>query len=359
MVDLGAEYAALKEEIEAAVLGVLRSGHFIMGPQCNALEQEIAAHCGIRHAIACADGTDALLLALKAAGVGGGDEVITPSFTFAATAEAIVLAGATPVFIDIEAETYNIDAGLIEAAITPRTRAIMPVHLYGRPAALDRLVAICARHQLKLIEDCAQSLGARYQGKATGGWGDAGCVSFYPSKNLGAYGDAGMVLTNDNQIAQHVRLLRNHGSAKTYHHETVGWNSRLDEIQAAILRVKLKRLAEFNQRRRWAAVRYCELLADCDVTLPQDDGNCTYHQFTIRTRKRDALMQALKAQGIDSRIYYPIPLHQQQAFAQYAPRTPLPHSEAAAEEVVSLPMHPYLNETQIERICAAARSALR
>jgi dTDP-4-amino-4,6-dideoxygalactose transaminase len=358
MVDLAAEYTALKDEIEPAVLNVLRSGHFIMGPQCGALEQEIAAHCGIKHAIACADGTDALLLALKAAGIGAGDEVITPSFTFAATAEAIVLAGATPVFVDIEPDTYNIDANLIEAAITPRTRALMPVHLYGRPAALDRLSALCARQKLKLIEDCAQSLGSRYQGKATGAWGDAGCVSFYPSKNLGAYGDAGMVLTNDDALAQRVKLLRNHGSAKTYHHDAIGWNSRLDEIQAAILRVKLKRLDEFNRRRRWAAARYCELLRDCDdITLPSDDGNCTYHQFTLRTPKRDALMQALKAQGIDSRIYYPIPLHQQPAFAQYAPRAPLPHSEATASEVFSLPMHPYLDEARIERICTAIKTA--
>ncbi len=356
MVDLAAEYAALKEEIEPAVLQVLRSGHFILGPQCSALEQEIAQYCGIKHAIACADGTDALLLALKAVGIGAGDEVITPSFTFAATAEAIVLAGAVPVFVDIEPDTYNIDANLVEAALTPRTRAIMPVHLYGRPAALDKLAAMCARHRLKLLEDCAQSLGVRYQGKATGAWGEAGSVSFYPSKNLGAYGDAGMVLTNDDRIAQQVRLLRNHGSAKTYYHETIGWNSRLDEIQAAILRIKFKRLDQCNGRRRWAAARYCELLGGSNVVLPQDDGNCNYHQFTIRSPKRDAIMQTLKAQGIDSRIYYPIPLHQQQAFAQYAPRAPLPHSERAAREVMSLPMHPYLNDAQIERICAAVRA---
>ena len=356
MVDLAAEYAALKDEIEPAVLQVLRAGHFILGPQCTALEQEIAQYCGIKHAIACADGTDALLLALKAAGIGAGDEVITPSFTFAATAEAIVLAGAVPVFVDIEPDTYNIDPNLIDAAVTPRTRAVMPVHLYGRPAALDRLATICARHQLKLLEDCAQSLGVRYQGKATGAWGDAGSVSFYPSKNLGAYGDAGMVLTNDDRVAQQVRLLRNHGSQKTYYHEAVGWNSRLDEIQAAILRIKFKGLEECNARRRWAAARYCELLASCDIVLPQDDGNCTYHQFTLRSPKRDAIMQALKAQGIDSRIYYPIPLHQQQAFAQYSPRVPLPHSERAAQEVMSLPMHPYLTNEQLERIADAVRS---
>lgn len=355
MVDLHAEYQALGAEIEAAVLAVLRSGHFILGPQCQALEKEIAAYCGAKHVIACADGTDALLLALKAAGIGAGDEVITPPFTFAATAEAIALAGATPVFVDIDPATYNIDAGLIEAAITPRTRAVMPVHLFGLPAPMQEIEAICKPRGLVIIEDCAQAFGADYRGRKCGTIGQIGCVSFYPSKNLGAYGDAGMVLTNDDQLAAQLRLLRAHGSPGGYAHNIVGWNSRLDEIQAAILRVKLKRLDAFNRNRRDAAKRYRALLAGGALTLPPDDDSCIYHQFTLRSARRDALMQALAAAQIDSKIYYPIPLHQQPAF-----RTEqiFAHSEQAAREVFSLPMHPYLTESAIGRVCEVLLKAV-
>lgn len=250
MVDLKAEYALLEDEIKPALLAVLASAQYIGGPNVRALEQEVAAYCGVRHAIACACGTDALLLALRASGVGAGDEVITTPFTFVATASTISMCGARPVFVDIDPKTYNINPALIEAAITPRTRAVVAVHLFGQPADLAPIAAICRRYGLRLIEDAAQAFGAEYGGRKAGAFGDIGCFSFYPSKNLGAFGDGGMVITDDDELGEKLRILANHGSRVRYHHEVLGYNSRLDELQAAILRVKLKRVDAFNAARR-------------------------------------------------------------------------------------------------------------
>lgn len=359
MVDLKSEYAALRGEIEPAVLGVLESAHFILGPNVKALEQEAAAYLGAQHAVAVASGTDALHLALRAAGVQAGDQVITTPFTFIATAEAISYIGATPVFVDIDPSTYNIDPALIEAAITPRTRAVLPVHLYGQPADLAPIAELCSRRGLALVEDCAQSFGARYAGRQTGTFGAAGCFSFYPSKNLGCYGDGGMIVTNDDGVAERVRVLRDHGSRVRYHHSEVGYNSRLDEIQAAILRVKLRRLDEFNDRRRAVAAAYTARFAGTQVVPPAEDGKGVhvYHQYTVRVPDRDAVQKALADAGIASAIYYPIPLHRQEAYAAACAGVSLHHAECAAREVLSLPVSPWLSAAQVEQVTATVLAA--
>lgn len=359
MVDLAAETREMGAEIESAIREVLASGRFILGPNVTALEQEAAAYLGVKHAVALASGTDALHLALRAAGIGSGDEVITTPFTFIATAEACSYVGATPVFVDIEPRSFNIDPAQVAAAVTRRTRAILPVHLYGQPADMDALREIARRHRLLLIEDCAQSFGARYRGQQTGAIGEAGCFSFYPSKNLGAYGDGGMAVTSDDDIAATLRVLRDHGSRVRYHHSIIGYNSRLDELQAAILRVKLRRIDDLNRRRREAARHYTRCLEGSPIEPPRcnDEAGHVFHQYTVRTPRREAVQQALTQAGIACAVYYPIPLHRQEVYAGNTQA--LPQAEAAAGAVLSLPIHPYLETATIERICEVAIGAAR
>ncbi len=360
MVDLKGQYEQLKNEIEAGWRQVLETTHFILGPQGKALEQEVAAFCGVKHAIGVASGTDALHLALRAAGIGPGDEVITSPFTFIATAEAISYVGGIPVFVDIDAQTFNLDVRLIEAAITERTRAILPVHLFGQPADLAPIADLCRRRGLRLIEDCAQSFGARYQGKMTGAWGDLGCFSFFPSKNLGCYGDGGMVVTNDDELAAAVRVYGNHGSKVRYHHSVIGYNSRLDELQAVVLRSKLKHLERYNEQRRRNARLYSERLQGKGVQPPVEDGKGVhvYHQYTILSDRRDTVHKALADAGIASAVYYPIPLHRQEVYLQQYAGVSLPVTEKIASQVLSLPMYPELTEEQIGRVCQVVLGAL-
>jgi dTDP-4-amino-4,6-dideoxygalactose transaminase len=352
MVDLKAQYAPIQDEIEAAVLEVLRSGWYVMGPNHDALEAEMAEYVGVAHALGVASGTDALHLALRAAGVGPGDEVITTAFTFVGTAEAVLYIGAQPVYVDIDPVTFNVDPERIEAAITPATRAILPVHLFGLPADMAAIMDIAGRHGLTVIEDAAQSIGARFGDAMTGGIGLAGCFSFYPTKNLNAAGDGGMITTDSEEVAARVRSLRNHGSMRRYYHDEVGYNSRLDEVQAAILRVKLRHVEAYNEGRRRIARTYTEALADSDVVTPAEPehGSHVFHQYTILTDRRDEIMKRLAEAGSSSGIYYPIPLHRQ-AFcrADYADVS-LPVTEDVAQRCMSLPMHPELAEEQARTI---------
>lgn len=360
MVDLGIQYRELKTEIDQALAGVLDTTQFILGPQGRAFEGEVAEYLGVKHALGVASGTDALHLALRAAGLGPGDEIITTPFTFIATAEAIAYVGATPVFVDIDPQTFNIDVQQVEQAITPKTRAILPVHLFGQPADLLPLKALCDANDLLLIEDCAQSCGAKYADRMTGAWGALGCYSFFPSKNLGCFGDGGLIATNDDALAEEIRVLRNHGSRERYHHEIIGVNSRLDDMQAAILRVKLRHLDRFNQQRRDNAHLYSKLLGELGLETPFEDGKGThvYHQYTILTDNRDAIHAALTAAGIASAVYYPIPLHRQKVFLESCKNISLPKSEVAAERVLSLPIYPELQRSQIEQVVAVIAKAL-
>ena len=362
MVDLNIQYEAIKEEIDSAVLGVIRSASFILGPQGKALEQDIAAYHGVKHAVGVASGTDALYLALRAAGVSRGDEVITTPFTFIATAEAISYLGAVPVFVDVRPDTLNIDVSKISARITKKTKALIPVHLYGHAAEMDRLMQIAADRGLKVIEDCAQSFGAEYKGKRTGSFGDFGCFSFFPSKNLGAYGDGGMVITDDMALAEHLLSLRNHGSRVRYYHHEIGYNSRLDEMQAAVLRVKFKRIDEYNRMRRKNAALYNMYLAASGVRTPVEtpDAVHVYHQYTVMVKNRDKVKQVLDGEKkVSSMIYYPVPLHLQAAYRDLGMKQgSLPVAEQAAQEVLSLPMYPELTEEQIKTVADAVKKAL-
>lgn len=360
MVDLKTQYAQLKDEIDQGIQDVLESCAFILGPNVQAFEREAAAYLGVKHAIGCASGTDALHLALLAAGIGPGDEVITSAFTFIATAEAIRYVGATPVFVDIDPQTFNIDPAAIPAAISARTKAVMPVHLFGQPANIPALAALCEQHGLLLIEDCAQSFGATIDDQQTGAFGLAAGFSFFPSKNLGAYGDGGLVTTQSDSLAAHIKTLRNHGSEVRYYHDMIGYNSRLDEMQAAILRVKLRHIEEFNAGRRRAAHLYSELMADLPVTTPHEDGLGVhvYHQYTLLSDQRDAIMAALQKEQIACAIYYPVPLHQQKVFAADCAGVALPVTEQVAARCLSLPIYPELEEAAIRRIVAVIRAAL-
>ncbi|BBA34588.1 aminotransferase [Methylocaldum marinum] len=360
MVDLKAQYLQLKDEINQSLEQVLESCAFILGPNVRAFEEEAAAYLGAKHAIGVASGTDALHLALLAAGIGDGDEVITTPFTFIATAEAIRYVGAKPVFVDINPKTFNIDPVAIESAITEKTAAVMPVHLFGQPADMQRIVAVCEQNGLKMVEDCAQSFGASIAGRQTGSFGASAGFSFFPSKNLGCYGDGGLVTTDDDEIADRIKMLRNHGSEVRYYHDVIGYNSRLDEVQAAILRVKLKRIDDFNRNRRGVAQLYSELMADLPVTVPYEDGVGVhvYHQYTVLTDRRDTIMQALQQAGIACAVYYPVPLHRQKVFANDCSGLGLPVTEAIAESCLSLPIYPELQEAEIRRIVSIIRAAL-
>ncbi len=360
MVDLKTQYALLKDEIDAGILAALENTAFVMGPNVQAFEQEAAAYLGVKHAIAVANGTEALHMALIAAGIGDNDEVITPAFTFIATAEAIRYVRAKPVFVDIDPRTFNITPEAIEAAITPQTKAIMPVHLFGQPCDMAGIQAVADKHGLKIIEDCAQSFGASIDGKQTGSFGLASGTSFFPSKNLGAYGDGGMVMTHSDDIAEQVKILRNHGSEVRYYHDVIGFNSRLDELQAVVLRVKLKRIEQFNAGRRRAAQLYSQLLADLPLETPYEDGIGihVYHQYTLLSDQRDAIMAALQQAKIACAIYYPVPLHQQKVFADYCAGISLPATEAVAARCLSLPMYPELTEEQVREVVGVIRGVV-
>jgi dTDP-4-amino-4,6-dideoxygalactose transaminase len=364
MLDLQAQYATIRKEIAAAIQQVLDSQHFILGPQVKAFEEEMAAYCGTRFAVGVASGTDALILALHACGVGPGDEVIVPTFSYIATADAASLLGAVPVFVDSDPLTFNINPAQIEARITAKTKAIVPVHLYGQPADVDPILEIGRRRGLRVIEDNAQAIGATYHGRKTGSMGDAGCISFFPSKNLGAYGDGGMVVTNSEELAARLRALRAHGASRhKYMSEEQGWNSRLDELQAAILRVKLRHLEDWKRGRQSVAARYNELLARIPgVITPQVAAGCehVYHQYTVRVPQRDAVQQRLAAAGVPSTVYYPVPMHLQKMYAHLGGRPgQLPVAERAAGEVLSLPVYPELTAAQVHRVAEELAAAVR
>lgn len=361
MVDLKRQYRLLKDEIDRAVQEVLDGAQFILGPNVARLEEEVAAYHDVPYAVGVANGTDALLMALRACGIGSGDEVITTPFTFIATAEVIVQLSAVPVFVDIVPETFNIDPEKIEEKITDNTRAIIPVHLFGHPADMDRIMELARRYDLVVIEDCAQAFGADYKGRKVGTFGHCGCFSFFPSKNLACYGDGGMVISGDEGIAAAVRMLRNHGSETRYYHDVLGYNSRLDELQAAIVRVKLKRIDEFNELRRHNAERYGSGITRNDIILPVEIEGTThvYHQFTLRSLDRDTIAKRLHDMDIASAVYYPVPLHMQKAFAPLgAPSRGLPISEAFAGEVLSVPMFPELTDDEIHAICHVINHAV-
>ena len=352
MVDLRKQFSEIKDEVLEMLTEILESSHYVLGSRVLDFEKKIAEYQGIGCAIGVASGTDALHLSIDAMDIGPGDEVITTPFTFFATAEAILYTGALPVFVDIEPDTLNIDVNEIERHITKKTRAILPVHLFGHPADMDSILKIARKHRLKVIEDCAQSFGAEINGRKTGSIGDAGCFSFYPSKNLGAYGDGGMVTLNNTKVAEIIRQLRNHGSKGSYRHKRVGFNSRLDEMQAGILLVKFRHIDEYNCKRREKAALYTKLLAET-VKCPVEKQGAVhvYHQYTIRSRKRDKIQDRLRAGGISSVVYYPVPLHLQEAlkFLGYH-KGDFPATEKAAKEVLSLPMYPELEESTIKKI---------
>lgn len=362
ILDLSDEMKAHWDEFMGAAEGVMKSTHFILGPNVGQFEKEVGAWLGVKHAIGCNSGTDALIIGLRALGIGAGDEVITSPFTFFATAEAVSLVGGTPVFVDIEPESFNLNVDLIEKYITPKTKAIIPVHLFGTSVDMAPLQALAKKHNLKVLEDVAQAMGSEYQGKKAGAIGDLGAFSFFPSKNLGAFGDGGLMTTNCDKAAEMCRMLRMHGSKKKYHNEMIGYNSRLDELQAAFLRVKLKYLAASNEGRRDAANRYRELLMSIPgVTppMPSKDSTHVYHQYTIRVpaEKRDTLHTKLAENGVSTMIYYPVPLHKLPVY-QGMKHTELPVTEQAAREVISLPIWPTISpETQVA-VVAAIKSIL-
>jgi len=364
LLDVGRGNGPLREEILAAVAEVIDSGRFLHGPDVKKLEEEIAGISGARHAIGCASGSDALLLALMALEVGAGDEVIVPSFTFFATASAAWRLGAKPVFVDIDRATFNLDAQKIEAAITPATKAIVAVHLFGQCADMDAIQAIARRHGIAVIEDAAQSLGAGYQGQGAGSIGQLGAISFYPTKNLGGFGDGGMITTNDDQLADRVRLYAAHGMQPRYYHHVVGINSRLDTIQAAVLRVKLRRLAEWTQKRQANAARYQQWLRGIPgIELPPAAPQCehVWNQYTIRVLggRRDWLREQLTRRGVGTEIYYPVPLHLQECFRSLGYQLgSLPETELAAAEVLSLPIYPELSLDEQERVVSTIHDLL-
>ena len=355
--DLSDQYAAVGAEIRTAIERVLSSQQFVLGREGAAFEEEIAVLCGVAHGVGVASGTDALILALRACGVQAGDEVLLPTYTFVATGSAVSALGAKPVFVDIRPETYNLDPSELERRVTSRTRAIIAVHLYGLAADMDPILAFAKSRKLPLIEDCAQAIGALYKSRRAGSFGDAACFSFYPTKNLGAYGDAGMVVSNSAELAAHLGTLRNHGQTAKYRSSEPGWNSRLDEMQAAVLRVKLRHLAEWQGTRRSHAAEYTHLLQQVPGIMPPHEPEGlehVYHQYTIRTEQRDALQRHLAARRIGTTVYYPYPLHLQPLYAHLGHRAgDFPHAERAAQEVLSLPMYPELRKDQIAHVVEA------
>ena len=361
--DLSAQYAAIGAEIRTAAERVMASQQFVLGREGAALEEEIAKLCGVAHGVGVASGTDALILALRACGVQPGDEVLLPPFTFVATGSAVSALGAKPVFADIRPDTYNVDPAEFGRRVTPRTRAIVVVHLYGLAADMDSILAFAKKRKLQVIEDNAQAIGASYKGHRTGSFGDVACLSFYPTKNLGAYGDAGMVVTNSAELAERVRTLRNHGQSEKYRSTEPGWNSRLDEIQAAILRVKLRHLSNWQRARQAHAAEYNRLFSQTPGVMPPlapEGLEHVYHQYTIRIEQRDALQKFLNERKIGSTVYYPYPLHLQPLYASLGHRAgDFPHAERAAQEVLSLPMYPELRKEQIARVVETVAEFLK
>ncbi|MDO8630650.1 MAG: DegT/DnrJ/EryC1/StrS family aminotransferase [Phycisphaerales bacterium] len=353
MLDLKAEYALFRDEVRAAVEAVLESQQFIGGPAVGELERALATRYGVAHAVAISNGTDALLCAMMALEIGGDDEVILPSFTFFATAGAGSRLGARPLFVDIDPRTFNLDPAKIESAITPKTRAIVVVHLFGQCADMDAINTIARRHKLQVIEDAAQAIDAKYKGRPASTLGDIACFSFYPTKNLGGFGEGGMIFTGDERLATLCRRLRNHGESQRYDHERVGGNFRLDTMKAAILLVKLPRLDDFTRHRRRNAARYDKLLADSPVTTPLVADGCehVYHQYSILCDRRDELMAYLRDRGVASGVYYPVPLHLQKCFADLGYRIgSLPVTEDICKRILSLPCHPMLGDDDVDYI---------
>lgn len=360
LLDLKAQYATIREEVNAAMLRVLESQAFILGPEVEALEREIAAYSGCRYGVGVSSGTDALLLSLMVLGIKAGDEVILPTYTFFATAGAVARLGATPVFVDVDPQTYNTTAEAIERAITPRTRAIIPVHLYGQMADMPAIMALAERHDLIVIEDAAQAIGAEVDGKRAGQYGHMACFSFFPSKNLGGAGDGGMVTTNDPELYDKLKLYRNHGYKPKYYNRVVGGNFRLDAIQAAVLRVKLPYLDLWTQARQRNAAVYRQLLADVEgLRLPYELPHVRhiYNQFVVACERRDDFQRHLQARGIGTEIYYPLPMHLQDCFTDLGYKLgDFPHSEAAAQQTLALPIYSELTQTQLEEVVDAVRA---
>lgn len=374
--DVTAQFDELSDEITSAIESVARGGRYILGPNVKAFESEIADFTDCEHAVGVGSGTDALHLALRALGIGPGDEVITSPFTFIATTEAILMVGATPVFVDIDPRTFNIDTSQIEAKITPKTKAILPVHIYGQPCDMDAIMSLAEKHSLRVVEDCAQAIGASWKGKAVGSFGDAGCFSFFPSKNLGCIGDGGMVTTSSPEVYERVEMLRRHGGRVKYHHEEPGLNSRLDELQAAILRVKFQRLDEWNKQRYSNACRYNELLGSqkgiiCPgeisadgggyalASTPNPDLTTVYHQFTVQVENRDEIQKSLSEAGVGSAVYYPVPLHRQKVHDNLGLRAgSFPVAEHVCTSCLSLPMFPHMTEEQIQTAAETLISAV-
>jgi len=359
--DLKRQYASIKEELDQAVFDVLAHAKFIMGPEVKTFEEKVAEYCETKSAVGVASGTDALLLSLRACGVGPGDEVITTGFSFFATAGVITRLGATPVYVDIDPDTYNIDPGQIEKKITSKTKAIMPVHLYGQCADMDPIMEIAKRHNLKVVEDAAQAIGSKYKGKKAGSLGHFGCFSFFPSKNLGAAGDGGMVVTNDPEMADLLRMLRVHGAKPKYYHSIVGYNSRLDTIQAAILGVKLKYLDGWTQKRREHAQVYDDAFKDSSITTPKEENfnYHIYHQYTIAVKNRDKLREVLKENQIGHDVYYPVPLHLQECYKSLGYKEgDLPVIEAKSREVVSIPIYPELTADEQNYVIQTIKGAV-
>ena len=359
LVDLTAQYHSIKEEIDSAVLSTLESGHFILGPQVMKFEESIAAYLSVKHAIGLASGTDALVLALRALNIGEGDEVIIPAYTFFATAGTVMSVGAKPMFVDVDPQSYQIDVSKIRSAITPKTKAIIPVHLYGHPAEMNPILEIARDNNLKVIEDNAQGLGAEYLGRKTGSFGDISCLSFFPTKNLGAFGDAGMVVTNDPALAERMRMLRTHGWKKKYYSEEVGYNSRLDALQAAILQAKFPHLDSWNEKRRELAYRYNEKFGSSGIVIPveREWGKHVYHLYIVRSEKREALQAFLKQKGIASEVYYPLPPHLATPCRKFGYKEgDFPHTEKASRETFALPLYPELTLSQQDEVIAAVKA---
>ncbi len=362
ILDLKQQYKDMQKNLDKAVLDVMQSGNYILGKNISALEEEVACYCESEYAIGVASGTDALHLALRALDIGPGDEVITVSFTFVATVEVIALTGATPVFIEVDENTFNLDHKELEKKITPKTKAIIPVHLYGQPVNMSPLLRIAQKYDLYVIEDCAQAIGSVYKGKKVGSLGDMGCFSFFPTKNLGCFGDGGLITTNSDYLAGKLKLLRNHGSKTRYYHEEIGLNSRLDEIQAAILRVKLPYLDGWNKRRREVANCYNTLLSDVEeviVPCELDDTYCIYNQYTIKVPNRDKINDYLREKGIMSMIYYPVPLHLQEAYSYLGyNKGDFAITEALSNVVLSLPNFPEITKKQQDTVIKTLKDAL-
>ena len=361
LIDLTEQYHQLKDEIDEAVRQVLESGRYILGPNVEALEQEVAHYSGTRYAVGVASGTDALLLSLKALNIGPGDEVIVPTYTFFATVEVVVRLGATPIFVDIDENSYCLDVSQVEERITPRTRAVIPVHLFGHPADMAPLLDLAAQHNLSVIEDNAQAFGAEYRGQKTGSLGDAGCLSFFPTKNLGGLGDGGMITTNEPEVARRVQILRNHGCKNKSLPVEIGYNSRLDEIQAAILLVKLPYVDEWNNQRRMMAKRYTQELSGLGLEFPDVRPGClhAYHMYVIRVGNRAEVQRHLQEAGIGSAIYYPQPLHLTEACSFYRhAENDFPHAEKASQETLALPLYPGMTKEELNQVICRLQEAV-